>query len=436
MAKHLLKALEVKNTQPAENGKKRYLKDGGGLFLQVSPSGAKSWIFRRRDSSGKVPEVGLGSFSEVGLGKAREIAGEIWKLTSAGVTTKVARDTALGNMQMVVIEEAGLPDPNLLTFEKAATEFIDSKIEPEARNEKHVQQWRRTIKQYVNPHIGHLPLDDIELSHALEVLQPIWNTKTETAKRTRQRCERVLDWGRVMGHRTTGENPFRWKGYLDNVLPSPNKIKKVKHMPSMPHAEVPAFLKRLQDKPGMGAKALHFAILCASRSGEVRGATWYEIDLDNALWTIPGPRMKGGKEHKVPLSGAAVDLLKTLPDDTEVVFPAPRKGNALSDMTLTKVMRDMEIKGAVVHGFRSSFKDWCRESGSARYKDKEGNLLPFADEISELALAHVNSDQTRAAYARSDLLELRRELMEAWAAYLTPTEDDEKVVPITKALTN
>lgn len=420
MAKHLLSALEVKNAKPTENGKKQYLKDGEGLFLQVSPAGAKSWIFRRRDSSGKVPEVGLGSFPEVGLGRAREIAGEIWKLTSAGVPAKQARDTALAGANVEVIEEAGLPDPNLMTFAKAATEFIDTRIEPESKSDKHVQQWRHTLKQYVNPHIGHLPLDDIELEHALQVLNPIWYDITDTAKRVRQRCERVLDWGRIMGHRTTGENPFRWKGYLDNVLPSPNKIKVVKHMPSMPHTEVAAFLVKLRDKPGMGARALEFLVLCGSRSGEVRGAQWDEIDLDKALWTIPGPRMKGGKEHKVPLSTAAMTILNTLPQDGEIVFPGVR-GGAMSDMTLTKVMRDMEIKGAVVHGFRSSFKDWCRE------------CTQYPDEISELALAHVNSDQTRAAYARSDLLELRRELMTAWSSYCKPTpSDDNKVVPISK----
>lgn len=427
MARHILTAMEVKNAKGPADGGPKYHKDGAGLFLQVSPTRSKSWVFRRKDqTTGKTPELGLGQYPEIGLGKAREIAGEIWNLTSAGVSAKDARDQAKAEHQTEVIEEAGLPAPGVWTFDMAAKEFIDTRIAPDARSAKHVQQWRNTLSQYASPHIGKMPLDDIELKDVLAVLNPIWHTKRETGKRVRQRIERIIGWAQIMGHRSSGQNPAQWQGYLDNVLPSPYKNREVKHMPSMPYTDLPAFLIKLRGKGGMGARALEFLILCGSRSGEVRGARWDEIDLDKKLWTIPGPRMKGGKAHKVPLPPAAVAILEALPEsDNELVFPALR-GGALSDMTLTKVMRDMNIKGAVVHGFRSTFKDWCRETQGIR----------FPDEISELALAHINSDATRAAYARSDLLELRRELMAAWATYCNPPSKNGKVVPISKASTN
>ena len=427
MAKHVLSDKAVKAAKGAHQSGKKYYADGGGLYLKITTTGSKSWVYRWWDKSeakpgerGKLREMGLGAYPTNTLSQARNMAEAALKITDSGGDPIKARDTVEAEKQSAVLQKVGQAARGVWTFDMAAKEFIDTRIEREARNDKHIQQWRRTIEQHVNPHIGHLPLDDIELKHALQVLNPIWYDITDTAKRVRQRCERILDWGRIMGHRTTGDNPFRWKGFLDNVLPSPNKIKVVKHMPSMLRADVPAFLNRLRAKPGMGARALEFLILCASRSGEVRGASWDEINLDKKLWTIPGPRMKSGKEHKVPLSLAAVAILEALPQDNEIVFPGIR-GGAMSDMTLSKVMRDMKIKGAVVHGFRSSFKDWARE------------ITQFPDEISELALAHSGSDAVRAAYARSDLLELRRELMTAWAAFCNPPPSDEKVVPIEKA---
>jgi len=257
MAKHILTAVEVKNAKGPADGGPKYHKDGAGLFLQVSPTRSKSWVFRRKDpETGKTPEVGIGSYPEIGLGKAREIAGEIWNLTCAGIPAKDARDQAKAVYQTEVIEEAGLPAPGVWTFDMAAKEFIDTRIAPDARSVKHVQQWRNTLKQYASPHIGKMPLDDIELKHVLAVLKPIWYTKRETGKRVRQRIERIIGWAQIMGHRSSGQNPAQWENYLDNLLPSPYKNREVKHMPSMPYPDLPGFLAKLRGKGGMGARAL------------------------------------------------------------------------------------------------------------------------------------------------------------------------------------
>lgn len=400
------------------------LNDGGGLYLKTGKAGNKSWVLRWRDRVKKnIRAMGLGAYPDVSLSEARELAGDARRIVEAGGDPIQQRKVEKAQ-QADALNTHIVADPDHMTFDMASKLFIDTRIAPEARNAKHLQQWRNTIRDYASPVFGNLPVNEITHHHVLAAVQPIWMSKTETAKRLRQRIERVLDWATTMEFRS-GANPARWRGHLENLLPSPYKLirGKIKHMPSMPYAEVPAFLERLRDKPGTGARALEFTILCAARSGEVRGCRWDEIDLDKKLWTIPGKRMKSGWEHKVPLSPAAVKILEALPQEEEIVFKAPR-GGALSDMTLTKCMRDMEIKDAVVHGFRSSFKVWCQEE------------THYRDEISELALAHINSDETRAAYARSDLLDLRRELMEAWAEQCNPTPSTGKVVPINKALTN
>jgi len=274
----------------------------------------------------------------------------------------------------------------------------------EFKNPKHVQQWTNTLSTYASPILGKMAVSAIELPHIVQVLEPIWHTKTETAGRVRGRIEKVLAWATVSGFRT-GENPARLKDNVDLALGKPSKIKKAKHFTALPYAELPEFMAELRQRPAVSARALEFAILTAARSGEVRGATWEEIDLDAAIWTIPAERMKAGKPHKVPLCPAAVEILKEIPqlEGSELIFTAPR-GGKFSDVALTALLKRMEIK-ATAHGFRSTFKDWAREQTA------------YADEVSELALAHVNSDATRAAYARSELIDKRRQLMQEWANY-------------------
>jgi integrase len=246
----------------------------------------------------------------------------------------------------------------------------------------------------------------VETEHVMQVLRPLWSDRTETATRVRQRIETVLSWATVSGLRS-GLNPARWADHLRELLPQPSKIRKVEHHPALPWAEVPEFIVQLRKREGIAARALEFAILTAARSGEVRGARWSEFDLDARVWTVPADRMKAGKVHRVPLSVEALAILGTLPRLGDHVFTAPR-GSALSDMAISAVCRRMQV-AAVPHGFRSSFKDWCRNSAR------------FPDEVSELALAHVNSDATRAAYARDELMPQRRELMQQWAEFCAPS---------------
>ena len=260
---------------------------------------------------------------------------------------------------------------------------------------------------------------DVGLPQVLAVLQPIWKTKTETASRLRGRIESVLDWATARGYRE-GLNPARWKGHLDHLLPSPGKIVKAGHHAAVPVGEAGAFMQALRAQQGTGAKALEFAILTAARSGEARGATWREIDIDQAMWVVPGDRMKAGKEHRVPLSDAALALLRELPRiaGTDLVFPAPR-GGLLSDMTLVAVTRRMGV-AAVPHGFRSTFRDWCSERTN------------HPREVAEMALAHTIGDKVEAAYRRGDLFEKRRALMSEWAAFLAKPEAHAKVIPMQK----
>jgi integrase len=306
--------------------------------------------------------------------------------------------------------------PRMLTFDQAAKQ-CHAKKAPEFRSAKHRNDWINSLTTHASPHIGTVPIDAVQVSHVLEVLRPIWNSKTETATRVRQRIEDVLDWATVSKLRE-GPNPAAWDGNLEHVLARPARVRKVEHHAAIPWGEVPAFMVELREREGMGARALEFAILTAARSGEVRLATWDEIDLEAKLWTVPGSRMKAGKPHRVPLSEPALELLRKLPrmEGSEYVFPAAR-GGALSDMSLSAVTRRMGV-AAVPHGFRSSFKDWARSSTA------------YPDEVSELALAHVNSDATRAAYARDELLPKRKALMAAWAKYLATVPAKANVVPL------
>ncbi len=366
-----------------------------GLLLNVAAGGSRSWILRTM-VGGRRRDIGLGGFPDVTLKDARTRAREAKDQIRKGIDPVAERKAARAALMTDRAKE--------LTFAEAARQCHAAKAAGFG-NPKHRKDWISSLERYAFPDLGKLPIGDIELPHVLKVLEPMWTERTETATRVRQRIEAVITWATVSGYRT-GENPARWAGNLKEVLPPPSKLARVNHFAALPWQDVPAFLVDLKQREGMGARALEFIIYTAARSAEVRLATRDEIDLKARLWTIPAERMKAGKAHRVPLSPAAVALLKALPvfHDSPYLFTAPR-GGPLSDMSINSVTRRMKVP-AVPHGFRSSFKDWSRTSTS------------YADEVSELALAHVNSDATRAAYARDELLPQRGRLMNEWARFL------------------
>lgn len=386
-----LSALAVKHlSQPGLH----FVGGVAGLALQVLPTGGRSWVLRVM-VGGKRRDMGLGGYPEVKLAEAREAA-------------EVARKQIRNNVDPInarAIEKAAIRADagKSMTFQASALAFIAAN-EGSWRNAKHRQQWGNSLEAYAYPIIGKMNLRDIGLPHILKILEPIWETKTETATRLRGRVEQVLDWGTVRGYRE-GLNPARWRGHLDKLLAKPKKLAKVKHHAALPWGEIGGFMVRLRNAEGMGARALEFAILTASRSGEVRGATWDEMDLKAAEWNIPGERMKAAKPHRVPLSDAAVAMLKAVPRmaGTNFVFPAPR-GGQLSDMTLTAVLRRMKLD-FVPHGFRSTFREWAGESSG------------HPREVIEHALAHQLADKAEAAYQRGSLLPKRVKLMQDWANF-------------------
>lgn len=378
-----------------------------GLALQVTETGARSWVLRIM-IGGRRRDMGLGGYPDVSLGHAREAAREARAKAAAGVDPIQHGRTARSALAASVSAA--------WTFRECADEFIRAKS-PEWRNLKHGAQWKTTLDTYANPVIGNLQVRDVALPHILQILEPIWSTKTETATRVRSRIENVLEWAATRGYRD-GLNPARWRGHLSTLLPNPTKIAKVEHHPALPVDQVPAFMKRLRKRDGIAARALEFAILTAARSGEVRGARWEEIDLAKRVWHVPGERMKMGKPHTAALSKGAIALLKSLPRDEKaqpLVFPSPT-GKVLSDMTLTAVTRRMEVV-AVPHGFRSSFRTFAAENTN------------IPREVAEMALAHQLVDKVEAAYQRSDLLEKRRALMELWSEHCARTSSA-KVVQI------
>lgn len=383
-----------------------------GLQLRVV-GGSRAWVLRiavgsRVDSDGRSSvhrkDIGLGSFPEVSLAEARDRARELRKQVRDGV------DPVLKRREAKV--QSALETAKAKTFEDCADAYIDAN-RAGWKNEKHVQQWKNTLATYAYPKFGRLPVASIDTGMVLEVLQQpvgtagqtLWLNKTETASRLRGRIESILDWATFRGYRQ-GNNPARWKGHLEHELPARNKVQKVEHHAALPYAEIAAFMAELRLKEGVSARALEFAILTAARSGEVRGATWSEIDLEAQVWTIPGERMKAGKEHRVPLANDVITLLKALPREEGVdqVFLAP-KGGQLSDMALTSVLRRMGRSGLTQHGFRSTFRDWA------------GETTTYPREVCEHALAHRLADGVEAAYQRGDLLAKRAGLMSDWAKY-------------------
>lgn len=370
--------------------------DGGGLYLQVGPTGSKSWIFRFMMNR-KSRDMGLGSVNDFTLTEAREAARDCRRLLRDGIDPIDARHSQRRERMADAARQQ--------TFKECAADYIRTHSSS-WKNAKHCQQWENTLTTYAYPVLGKLAVRDIDTHLIKQVLDPIWQTKTETATRVRNRIERVLDWATVQQLRQ-GENPARWKGHLENLLPAPTKLKNVQHHKALPYAEMATFLKELDAVDGVSAKGLRFLILTAARSGEVRNAVWDEIDMEKKIWTIPAEKMKAGKEHTVPLSEATLDILKQMQASREgdLVFPGSRERRPLSDMAFTQLLRRMKKDGVTAHGFRSSFRDWA------------GETTAFAREVIEAALAHQLKDKTEAAYFRSNLLDKRRTLMDTWAEY-------------------
>lgn len=394
--------LTVRRCETAPPGKHG---DGGGLWLVVAPTGARKWVLRVT-IAGKRREMGLGALPDVGLKAARE------KATLARLQAAQGVDPIRARQQV----KARTP-----TFTEAAAALIRAKRR-EWRNSKHARQWAATLKRYVRPSIGHLPVDSVSTEDVLAILKPVWHTRTETAKRVQGRVERVLDFASARGWRDAS-NPARWRGHLDALLASPRKVKRAanngaaRHHPAMPYTDVACFMRELAERDSISALALRWLILTATRTSETLQATWQEIGAEAAVWAIPAHRTKNKREHRIPLSAPALAVLEHLPRVTgcPYLFPGARSGRPLSNMALLQLMRGMgygvngERGSYVPHGFRSTFRDWAGDESSA------------PNHVCEMALGHTVGDQTEAAYRRSDLFNKRRQLMDAWADWCTPT---------------
>jgi integrase len=391
--------LTARTVATAKRGKHS---DGGNLYLIVSETGSRKWVLRFT-WRGAAKEMGLGSANDVPLADARERAADARRLLAKDLNPIDERKRG-GAIPM---------------FGALADEVCET-LAAGFRNEKHKAQWRMTLVTYAAP-LRLKPVDTISTEDVLTVLNPIWTSKPETASRLRGRIEKVLDAAKAKGFRTA-ENPARWRGHLDHLLPKPLKLSRGHHA-AMPYEELPTFIAELRQRQATAALALEFCILTAARSGEVLGCRWSEIDLDKKVWTVPAHRMKAGREHRVPLSGRVVAVLRELAaaDAGPFVFPGQARNKPLSNMAMDMMLRRMKHDAVTVHGFRSSFRDWA------------GNVSNFPREITETALAHVIGDKAEQAYRRSDALEKRRKLMEAWAAFCEPREHRAVVVNLRSA---
>lgn len=403
--------LDIKRRQHPSGAGNAMIAVGGvaGLYLQITPRGGKSWILRVKVGA-KRRDIGLGGYPTIPLALAREKAREARAKIEAGIDPVEERQVA--KRSLILAQKRGM------TFATAVDRYLAFNLD-EFSNDKHRKQWRATLENHAMPQLGDMQLQEITMQDVLRVLQPIWTGTTETATRLRGRMEAVLSWATVAGHRT-GDNPARWAGNLKELLPAPNKIAKGGNQPALQFADAPRWFSALQKLSGAGSRCLELVALTAVRTGEARGATWDEIDLDTAIWTIPASRMKMGKLHRVPLSPATFVLLDALPRfvGTRLLFPSS-KGGEMSDMTLSATMRRMhatdieagrpgfidQVSGrlAVPHGLRSTFRDWVAE------------CTTYPGDMAEIALAHRISSATEAAYRRSDMIERRREMMAAWS---------------------
>jgi integrase len=368
--------------------------DGGGLYLQVTEAGAKTWIYRFM-LNGRRRDMGLGAVHTVTLAEAREEARRCRQLARDGIdpidNRKAARLSALAKTATT------------MTFKQCAEAYIKA-YEAGWRNTKHAAQWSSTLERYAYPVMGELSVAAVDTGLVMKVLEPIWSTKTETANRVRGRIEAILDWAIVRKYRE-GENPARWKGHLDHLLPARAKVHKAGHHAALPYDHMADFMKAMRAVDGVAARALEFAILTAARTGEVLGTAWAEIDLEKRLWVIPPERMKAGREHRVPLSEAALAVLQGQSGREGPVFRGGKANTPLSNMALLMTLRRMKRTDLTAHGFRSTFRDWVAE------------CTDFPHEVAEMALAHAVGDKVEAAYRRGDLFEKRRKLMDEWAQY-------------------
>jgi len=373
-----------------------------GLLLQITPTGARSWILRTMVNN-KRRDIGLGPYPEIPLKSAREKARQLKELIRQGIDPIKEKREA---KKIFAAQEA-----SKITFKEAAEAFIDMKSK-EFRGPRQKALWLASMRNHVFPVLGHILVSEIQRQHIETILDPIWHTITTTAETVRRRTASVLDWCQVKGY-MKGQNPARWAGNLKELYPAPSKFKEVKHFDSLPYKDLPKFMANLNLREGVAARALEFSILTASRSNEVigdkrigkPGISWSEIDLESKVWTIPAKRMKSKKSHRVPLTDKAISLLESMQveDNTSLIFPNT-KGGLPSDNFMRSLLKRMDIE-ATPHGFRTTFKEWARAETN------------YPDEQSELALSHVNSDQTRAAYARSELIEPRRKLMKEWEGF-------------------
>lgn len=378
--------------------------DGDGLYLKIGKRGGASWIYRFR-WNGKLRDMGLGSCSEITLSEARELATHNRKIMKQGL-----------NPLDVRMEDQKLAEKKVMTFTSCASRYIRSHRRS-WRNAKHARQWVSTLKTYVRPKIGDKRIDEISTQDILAVLKPIWMSKNETAKRVQGRIENILDYAAAHEYRDP-VNPARWRGHLDKLLAKPSRIQKVNHHPAMPYDEVGNFLKEVQEYSSISSKALQFLILTATRTSEVLNAQWGEVYLGDATWKIPAERMKAKREHRVPLSKQALDLLSNLPrvQGNPYIFPGMKHARPLSNMALLQFMRGMgygpsgERGNYVPHGFRSSFRDWT------------GEVTSYPRDVAEMALAHTIENKVEAAYRRGDLFEKRRAMMQEWADYILPSQ--------------
>jgi integrase len=388
----------------------KMLADGKGLLLRVGPSGSKSWIFRYV-TNGRRHDMGLGPFPDISLAEARELATAQRKLRLAG-TDPLAAKRSLRAAQR-------LSEAKLITFKECAERYIDAHSAG-WRGGKQLAQWQQSLTAYVYPIFGNLPVQMIDVGVVMRVLEPIWRDKTETASRVRGRIESVLDWATARGYRQ-GDNPARWKGHLENLLPKRSKAQKVEHHAALPYAEIGTFMVELRQQENVAARALEFAILVAGRRAEVLNARWSEINLAERLWTIPGERMKAGREHRVPLSDEAMAVLRQMQElrTGDFVFPGQNGVKPIGEVATFRLLRRMNRGDLSTHGFRSTFREWAAERTN------------FPREVAELALAHTVGDTTERAYQRGDLFQKRRQIMDAWARYCdTPATAGEKVIAI------
>jgi integrase len=393
------------------------LHDGAGLYLRVAPSGAKAWVFRYQ-LGGKRRDMGIGSYPTISLADARQRAAEHRRQRHDGIDPLDARKTR--RQAQLVAAARGR------TFRECAVEYMASH-RAGWRSAKHIDQWESTLERFAYPVIGDLPVAALDTGLVMQVLEPIWSTKLETASRIRGRIEAVLDAATARGYRG-GPNPAQWKGNLVHLLPAPAKVRRTTHHASLPIDEVPGFMAELRGREGVSARALEFAILTAARTNEVIGARWAEIDLAAKTWTVPAARMKAAKEHRVPLCDAALRVLDVVrplalvhigkPAANSQVFPGQRLALPMDSSVLLKLLERMGRGDITTHGFRSSFRDWAAERTA------------FPREVVEMALAHAIESRVEAAYRRGDLFEKRRRLMAAWARFCGDTPEEDAVTPL------